>query len=212
LHGSPAVTKAVLQRLSKIKGFRPSEPGEFTQRAFYNNKLDLTQVEGLSNLLHAETEAQRKLAMQQLSGAFKSLYSSWTNAIVKQLANVEAFLDFSEDEQLDSTHILKDVNLSTLKIKCEIQKHLKNNVGGEVLRSGVQISLFGRPNSGKSSLLNLLAKRDIAIVTKVPGTTRDVISTTIDVGGYAVILNDTAGLRETDDIIEKEGIKRTLQQ
>ncbi|KAK7079456.1 tRNA modification GTPase gtpbp3, mitochondrial [Halocaridina rubra] len=209
IHGGSAVISAVLGALSSLPGYYPAQPGDFTKRAFYNGKLDLTEVEGLGDLIHAETEAQRKQALQQMEGALGQLYTGWRQVLLHCRANIEAFIDFSEDENIQEG-VVEDVEVKVRKIIKEMEHHLSDNRRGERLRSGLQLAILGRPNVGKSSFLNALVQRPAAIVSPVPGTTRDVIETTIDMGGYPIILSDTAGLRDTDDIVETEGIKRAL--
>lgn len=209
IHGGVAVINAVLEALSMLPGFLPAQPGDFTKRAFYNGKLDLTSVEGLGDLIHAETEAQRKQALLQMEGALGQLYASWRQTLLHCRANIEAFIDFSEDENIEEG-VVKDVELKIRTTIGEMEKHLCDNRRGERLRSGLKLAILGRPNVGKSSFMNALVQRPAAIVSPIPGTTRDVIETTLDLGGYPVILSDTAGLHQTDDIVESEGIKRAI--
>ncbi|XP_035210528.1 tRNA modification GTPase GTPBP3, mitochondrial-like isoform X2 [Stegodyphus dumicola] len=211
IHGGNAVIKSVLNALHKLPHFRFAEAGEFTKRAFLAGKLDLTEVEGLADLLHAETEAQHKQALKQLGGALHNLYNSWADKIKKCLARLEAYIDFSEDQHLDNT-ILDTVKCNVDKLKQEIASHLLDKRKGEKLRSGVFAVLVGRPNVGKSSLLNNLCKREIAIVSSTAGTTRDIIETSLNLGGYLVNISDTAGIRETSDSVEQEGVKRTKER
>ena len=206
LHGGRANIAAILDLLSKFPGYRLAEPGEFTKRAFLNEKFDLTAAEGLADLVDAETEAQRRQARRQMAGDLGRLYEGWRGRLLRALAHIEAEIDFvEEDLPADVTSRLK-AEISYL-IK-GIDSHLADRHRGERLREGVSIAIIGAPNVGKSSLLNALAKRDVAIVAARAGTTRDVIEVHLDLGGYPVILADTAGLRESADDIEAEGIRR----
>ncbi|XP_017092001.2 tRNA modification GTPase GTPBP3, mitochondrial [Drosophila bipectinata] len=208
VHGSLAVIAAMLDALGKVDGLRPAEPGEFTKRAFFGGKLDLTEVEGLADLIHAETEAQRKQALLQSTGALGRLYDNWRRRLIRCAAHLEAYIDFAEEEQIEGGVILqltKELNA----IKREIREHLSDQRQGELLRDGVRTVIIGAPNVGKSSLLNLLCQRSVSIVTDQAGTTRDIIETMHNFGGYPVVFSDTAGLRRnTTDTIEQEGIQR----
>lgn len=205
IHGG----RAVVQRLSAILlslGLRPAEPGEFTRRAFEAGKLDLSQAEAIADLVDAETEAQRRQALRQLDGALGRLYEGWRDRLKVLLARLEALIDFP-DEGLDDA-IEGEVMTGTEALLIQIRDHLADGHRGERLRDGFEIAIIGAPNVGKSSLLNRLARSDVAIVSDIPGTTRDVIEVALDLGGYRVVLIDTAGLRETDDPIEREGVRR----
>lgn len=207
LHGSKAVLNATLNALCDLPNIRLAHAGEFTKRAFQNDKLDLTQVEGLADLLDAETEKQRSQAMQQLQGTLYALYTSWQEMLLKPLAYLEAHLDFPEEDIPDS--VLTTVQQAINDVLHAIEQHLQEGQRGERLRDGIRIAIVGRPNVGKSSLLNALATREAAIVSPLAGTTRDIIEVCLDIGGYAVILADTAGLRDnTTDSIEQTGIAR----
>jgi len=209
IHGGRASVTAVLSFLSTLPEFRLAEPGEYTKRAFENGRMDLTAVEGLSDLIRAETEAQRRQALGQAEGALRGLYESWAKRITHARAMVEAELDFSDEEDVPGSladQIWQDVD----DVQKEIAAHLSNAKTGEIVRDGFRIALIGSPNSGKSSLLNTLAQRDVAIVSDIPGTTRDIVEVRLDVGGNLVLLQDTAGVRESDDQIELEGIRRSL--
>ena len=207
LHGGRAVVAAVVAVLSKIPDVRPAEPGEFSRRAFHNGKFDLTAAEGIADLVEAETEAQRRQAMRQLEGAFGKLVESWRERLVKALAYAEAAIDFAED---DPAVTKGDWRGEVAAVAEEIRRHLDDERRGERLRDGFEVAILGPPNAGKSSLLNKLAGREAAIVSRQAGTTRDVIEVHLDLGGLPVVLADTAGLRESTDEVESEGVRRAL--
>ncbi|XP_024135184.1 tRNA modification GTPase GTPBP3, mitochondrial isoform X3 [Oryzias melastigma] len=211
IHGGPAVITAVLQALGSMPGMRPAEAGEFTRRAFQAGKLGLTEVEGLGDLIHAETEAQRRQALRQMSGDLQRLYQDWSHRLKRCLAHVEAFIDFSEDELIEDG-VLERVDSSVVSLQAEIERHLKDERRGERLRSGVHVVIAGATNAGKSSLLNTLCQRPAAIVSSIAGTTRDVVETVLDIGGFPVLLSDTAGLRDSTDLIEQEGVRRARER
>nr|AIL25244.1 mitochondrial GTP binding protein 3 [Danio rerio] len=194
-----------------LPGLRPAEAGEFTRRAFYAGKLDLTEVEGLSDLIHAETEAQRRQALRQMAGDLGRIYQDWTDQLKRCLAHVEAFIDFSEDELIEDG-VLNDVDRAVQQLQTDMENHLSDERRGERLRSGVHVVIAGSTNAGKSSLLNLLTQRPAAIVSPTAGTTRDVLEVPLDIGGYPVLLSDTAGLRDTSDSVEQEGVRRARQR
>ncbi len=210
LHGGVAVVADVLAVLGEMDGLRPAEAGEFTRRAFINNKLDLTQVEGLADLVAAETEAQRRQALVQAEGGLSKVYDGWRERLVHVLALVEAALDFSDEELPDD---MTDGAIATCsEVMEEIKAHLKDGRKGERLRTGVRMAILGAPNAGKSSMINALAMRDAAIVSDIAGTTRDVVEVHLNLGGYPLLVADTAGLRgegnNTNDAIELEGVRR----
>ncbi|KAM3876324.1 5-taurinomethyluridine-[tRNA] synthase subunit GTPB3, mitochondrial [Diretmus argenteus] len=211
IHGGPAVITAVLQALGSLPGMRPAEAGEFTRRAFHAGKLGLTEVEGLGDLIHAETEAQRKQALRQMSGELGRLYQEWSHKLKRCLAHVEAFIDFSEDELIEDG-VLDQVDRSVCDLQAAMESHLKDERRGERLRSGVQVVIAGATNAGKSSLLNTLCQRPAAIVSPIAGTTRDVVETALDISGFPVVLSDTAGLRESPDLVEREGVRRARER
>ncbi|XP_051791389.1 tRNA modification GTPase GTPBP3, mitochondrial [Erpetoichthys calabaricus] len=211
VHGGPAVISAILQALGSLPGLRPAEAGEFTQRAFQAGKLDLTEVEGLGDLIHAETEAQRRQALRQMAGDLGQIYQTWSHTLTRALAHLEAFIDFSEEENIEDG-VLNQVDNFVRQLQMEISSHLHDNRRGERLRSGVHVVIAGEANAGKSSLLNAICQRPAAIVSPIAGTTRDVVETALDIGGFPVLLSDTAGLRDTHDIIEKEGVRRTRER
>ncbi|XP_033750797.1 tRNA modification GTPase GTPBP3, mitochondrial-like [Pecten maximus] len=211
VHGGPAVVTEMAKVLGSLDGVRPAEAGEFTKRAFSNGKLDLTEVEGLGDLIHAETEAQRKQALRQMDGELSKLYTTWRKQIIKHTASVEAYIDFAEEDNIEDD-VLDQVNIGVEQLLTELENHLKDKRQGEILRSGVQVAIVGEPNVGKSSLLNSVCQRPAAIVSPLAGTTRDVVETGVNIGGYPVLLSDTAGLRETHDTVEKEGVRRALNR
>jgi tRNA modification GTPase len=210
LHGGRAVIASVLTELTRL-GFRPAEPGEFTRRAFINQRMDLTQVQGLADLVVAETEAQRRQAMRQADGSLRDLYEGWRSRLVRARAMLEAELDFAEEEDVPpsaTAEAWRDLD----GLAAEIGAHLDDNERGERLRVGAEMVVAGPPNAGKSSLINALARRDVAIVAPEPGTTRDLIEVRLDLGGYPVSLVDTAGLREGRGAVEVEGIRRAEER
>jgi tRNA modification GTPase len=205
VHGGAAVVAALLQALMDL-GLRLAEPGEFTRRAFENGKLDLAQAEGVADLIAAETEAQRRQALDQLGGALGRAQASWRDALVEALAMFEAAVDFPDEEVPADVAERAGPHLDHLI--AELQTALEGVHRAERVREGFRIALVGAPNAGKSTLLNALAGREAAIVTATPGTTRDVIEVHLRLGGYKVLLADTAGQRETADEIEAEGVRR----
>ncbi|HMI95914.1 MAG TPA: tRNA uridine-5-carboxymethylaminomethyl(34) synthesis GTPase MnmE, partial [Micropepsaceae bacterium] len=206
MHGGKAVQAALLAALGKLRGFRPAEPGEFTRRAVENGRLDLTQAEAIADLVSAETDAQRRLALRQHDGALAELYEGWRSRLIRAAAWIEASLDFADEEIPADAAARSRQEIGA--VLAEIEAHLNDGRRGEIMREGLQVAVIGPPNAGKSSLINALARRDVAIVSEQPGTTRDVIEVHLDLGGYAVILADTAGLRESADGIEQEGVRR----
>ena len=206
VHGGRAVVDSVLAALAQVEGCRPAEPGEFTRRAVGNGKLDLTEAEALADLINAETEAQRSQALRQYGGALYELYEGWRSRLIRAAAWAEAAIDFAEEDI--PPEVLERSRTQVAEIADEIAVHLNDARRGEILREGFYLTVIGPPNSGKSSLINALARRDVAIVSDIPGTTRDVLEVHLDLGGYPVIVADTAGLREAADSIETEGIRR----
>lgn len=204
VHGGPAVVAALLGALGRLDGLRLAEPGEFSRRAFDNGKLDLTQAEGLSDLVAAQTEAQRRQALAQAGGQLRERADAWRAAIVRLMAEAEADLDFSDEG--DVAAVVDPSAIAALRD--DIARLLDDGRIGERIRDGLSIAVVGAPNSGKSSLINALSKREVAIVSDVAGTTRDIIEVALDLGGLPVTLIDTAGLRDTIDPIEAEGIRR----
>lgn len=204
-HGSKAVISGVLSGLSELEGFRMAEPGEFSKRAFYNGKMDLTEAEGLADLIDAETSEQQKYAMRQMEGGLKNLYDDWREQLLKILAHLEAFIDFPEEEIPSS--VMSDMKNNVFKLENSVHNHLKGDNIGERLREGFRVVIVGPPNAGKSSLLNAIANREAVIVSDIAGTTRDAIDIHLDIKGYPVMFTDTAGLREANEEIEKKGIE-----
>ena len=209
IHGGRATVTAVCGTLSQIEGCRLAAPGEFSRRAFDNEKLDLTEVEGLADLISAETEAQRRQALRQFGGALGDQLATWREMLVRGLALMEADLDFPEEGLPDYLEIEIDKNI--LMLRKEITEYLNDHRRGELIREGIFIAIVGAPNVGKSSLLNILAQRDIVIVSETAGTTRDIVEVSLDLGGYAVTIADTAGLRDSEDVIEQEGVRRAFK-
>lgn len=205
-HGGPAVVAAILDTISSLENLKPAEPGEFTRRAFENGCLDLAQIEGLADLIAAETDAQRRAALRQADGSLGRACRDWSTALTKALALLEATIDFSDEEIPDATY--DAVNQSVFHVKQAIHLVLSNVTLSERFRDGWRIALIGAPNAGKSSLLNALTQRDVAITSPIAGTTRDTIEVGLDLKGFPVILVDTAGLRATDDMIESLGVER----
>jgi tRNA modification GTPase len=216
LHGGPAIIKEFLDVLAKETEHRISEPGEFTRRAFENGKIDLTGAEAVADLINAETILQKNQAIRQLGGSLSRLYDGWREELTEILAHLEADLEFPDEDISDE--ISNDLLLRLKTLKKDISEHLSDNNAGERLRDGIKVCVIGAPNVGKSSLVNLLSKREVAIVSDFEGTTRDVIDVHLDIGGYPVILSDTAGLRPDQitnkgaDKIESEGIRRAYER
>ncbi len=210
VHGSKAVIEAINLCLSKIEGCRLAEPGEFTKIAFQNGKINLLKAESISDLISSETEIQRKQAIKIMSGKSSHKFNSLRERLLKILSNIEAKIDFPDEDLPDN--ILKNIHSETKSIKNEIDKILNDQKVGERIREGFKIAIIGPTNAGKSSLLNYLSKRDIAIVSEIAGTTRDVIEAHLNLNGYPVVISDTAGIRDSKDEIEKKGIKLALER
>jgi tRNA modification GTPase len=207
LHGSRAVIAVVLERLGTVLDCRHAEAGEFTKRAFINGKLDLTAAEGLGDLILAETEAQRRLAQANAEGGQRRLYDGWRARLLHSRAMIEAELDFSDEGDVPGL-VAVSVWTDMRRLRGEMAQHLARFRSGEIVREGFKVAIVGAPNAGKSSLLNFLAGRDVAIVSDEPGTTRDVLEVALDLEGAKVVLYDTAGIREAADRVEAAGIER----
>ena len=210
LHGGRAVVAAALDALAAADGLRPAEAGEFTRRAFENGKLDLTAAEGLADLVAAETDAQRRQALRQMQGKLGAVYDGWRLRLLGAIGHLEATIDFSDEDlpEMVDEKVFKDVE----SLRQEIGAHLTDRHRGERIREGIRIAIVGPPNAGKSSILNILAKKDAAIVSRHAGTTRDVIEVPLDLGGLPVVVADTAGIREAAGEVEEEGVRRARIQ
>jgi tRNA modification GTPase len=208
VHGSNAVISALLKVLSEQKNCRLAEPGEFTKVAFQNDKIDLLKAESIGDLIHAETDLQRNQAVKLIQGNASNYYNELRDKLIKSLSYIEAKIDFAEDDLPEK--VLKEAHKSIKDIYQDIQKILKDNKVGEKIRDGFRVSIIGEVNAGKSSLLNLLSKREVAIVSEEEGTTRDVIETFLNIDGYPVLLADTAGIRKAKNEVEKKGISLAL--
>lgn len=229
LHGSRAVIRAVLDAIPRCSTLadddapdmhrqgriRHAEPGEFSKRAFLNGKMDLTQAEGLADIINAETEQQRRVALKQASGSLSRLYDAWRAALIEARAQLEAVIDFGDDaDDVHSERAAYDAVVRSVgSLASKIESHLRTAASaGELLRGGIKVAIFGPPNAGKSSLLNLLARRDVSIVSDEPGTTRDIVASTLDIAGYPCNVADTAGLRQGLSVgkVETEGVRRAV--
>lgn len=211
LHGSKAVISALFEELQGFDGCRLAEAGEFSRRAFENGKVDLVEIEGLADLLAAETEMQRRLAIEQSLGHVSQMFDDWRERLLTARALIEAELDFADESDVPGA-VSERVWTSLAVLRDEISGKIDDEKRGEIIRDGFKVVIAGPPNAGKSSLMNALACRDVAIVTEYAGTTRDVIQCDLDIEGYAVRLYDTAGIRETADFVEREGIRRAQQK
>ncbi|XP_035739349.1 tRNA modification GTPase MnmE-like isoform X1 [Vespa mandarinia] len=207
VHGGSAILTSLMNALSKLH-FYQALPGEFTRRAFYNNKLDLVEIEGLADLIEAETEQQRKQALLQANGHLSKLYKDWRKSLINIISNLEAYIDFNEEDNIED-NVLEICNCSVNDLIKRIEQHLSDNRKGEILRNGIRTVIIGKPNVGKSTILNYLVQRNAAIVSPIAGTTRDIIELRINISGYPVILADTAGFTKSPkDPVESEGIFR----
>ena len=210
VHGGRSVISAVMQAIAEVKGCRPAEPGEYSRRAVVNGKMDLTEAEGLMDLINAETGLQRAQAYSQMNGVLGKKYEGWRRDLKHHMAYLEAFIDFPEEDIPPEK--LERIDMDVKELAEKIALHLDDDKKGQKLRDGFQIAIVGRPNAGKSSLINALTQKDVAIVSQTAGTTRDVVEAHLDVAGFPVILADTAGLREGAEEIETEGIRRAVKR
>ncbi len=210
VHGSNAIISLFLDVLSKQKNCRLAEPGEFTKLSFQNDKIDLLEAESIGDLIDSETELQRQQAVKMVQGNASKYYNSLREKLIKSLANIEAKIDFAEDDLPEN--VLKESHKSIREIHDDIKKILKEQKIGEKIREGFKVAIVGEVNAGKSSLLNLISKREVAIVSEEEGTTRDVIETFLNIDGYPVILSDTAGIRDAKNEVEKKGISLALEK
>tara|TARA_Y100001970_G_scaffold285750_1_gene406303 strand:+ start:392 stop:1693 length:1302 start_codon:yes stop_codon:yes gene_type:complete len=208
-HGGGAVTRKIIKRLASLKGFKEAEPGEFSRRAFENNKLDLTQVEAIADIVNAETEIQRKQAIKNLSGGFFKSSKKTFEKLKKIQANIDAIIDFSEEDL--PKNLLKNIKEQIENTILGISNTLKNSSFGISVRSGFLVAILGKPNTGKSSFINLVSDKEVAIVTNIPGTTRDLIESYVDLGGYPIRFVDTAGIRKSKNKIENIGVQKALK-
>lgn len=208
VHGGIAVVTAICNALNSVNGIRPAVAGEFTRRAFREDKLDLSEIEGLADLIHAETEIQRKQALLQATGVFSTVYNEWCQQLLRAIAWLEAYIDFSEDENIEP-ETMDWVQNEVVGLIERIERFLRDSRKGEMRKNGVRTVILGEPNVGKSSFMNVMCEKPISIISSIEGTTRDVIECSFNVAGYPVVFADTAGLRHhTIDPIEQEGIAR----
>ena len=211
IHGGSSVLEHLIENLLLIKNVREANPGEFTKRAFRNNKIDFLEAEGIMDLINAETKYQKSLAMHQVSGELSTIFKKWNKKLLKLLAHFEGQIDFPEDEVPKNTH--EKVILQVSNLIKEIEFFLSENKRGDVIRHGIEIAIIGKPNVGKSSLINQIAKKDISIVSKTSGTTRDIIETKINLSNIPIIISDTAGLKKRPkNNVEKEGVVRSKRK
>ena len=210
VHSSQYVLKKIFEKLLSIENVDLAGAGEFSKRAFLNGKIDLVQAEAIPDLIASETEAQHKQAILQLQGNLGKIYENWRHKIMEISAFVEALIDFPEDDL--PTDIVDKINQEVVDLKSQISQHLNDNKVGQKIKNGLSLAIIGAPNSGKSSLMNFLAQSEVAIVSEIAGTTRDIIDTHLEIAGVPVIISDTAGIRLSTDSIEQEGIKRAIKK
>ena len=210
IHSSQYILKRIFAKLLSLENVDLANAGEFSKRAFLNGKIDLVQAEAIPDLIASETEAQHKQAISQLSGNLGKIYENWRHKIIEISAFIEALIDFPEDDL--PTSIIDKINHDVIDLKNQISHHLKDNKAGQKIKNGLSLAIIGAPNAGKSSLINFLAQSEVAIVSEIAGTTRDIIDTHLEISGVPVIISDTAGIRLSDDLIEQEGVKRALNK
>jgi tRNA modification GTPase len=210
-HGALSITALMLETLGSLPDFRLALPGEFSRRAFDHGRMDLSEIEGLADLIDSETEQQRQQAIRQMTGSLGREIDRWRTDLISILSLFEAELDFSDEGDVGSG-LIDEAERRLKRLRNELERSLASASHGERIRDGISILLAGPPNAGKSTLLNVLAKRDVAIVSAIPGTTRDLVEVRLDLGGFAVTLLDSAGLRDSSDVIEQEGVRRMLQR
>jgi tRNA modification GTPase len=210
VHSSQYVLKKIFEKLLSIENVDLASAGEFSKRAFLNGKIDLVQAEAIPDLIASETEAQHKQAILQLQGNLGKIYENWRHKIMEISAFVEALIDFPEDDL--PTDIVDKINQEVVDLKNQISQHLNDNKVGQKIKNGLSLAIIGAPNSGKSSLINFLAQSEVAIVSEIAGTTRDIIDVHLEIAGVPVIISDTAGIRLSEDLIEQEGIKRAIKK
>lgn len=210
IHSSQYVLKKIFEKLLSIENVDLASAGEFSKRAFLNGKIDLVQAEAIPDLIASETEAQHKQAILQLQGNLGKIYENWRHKIMEISAFVEALIDFPEDDL--PTDIVDKINQEVVDLKNQISQHLNDNKVGQKIKNGLSLAIIGAPNSGKSSLINFLAQSEVAIVSEIAGTTRDIIDVHLEIAGVPVVISDTAGIRLSEDLIEQEGIKRAIKK
>jgi tRNA modification GTPase len=210
IHGSPYILQEITNILLEIKDVALAEAGEFSKRAFLNGKMDLVEAEAIVDLIESETSAQHKQAMRQMQGELGRIYENWRAQLIKISANIEAFIDFPDEDLPED--IIDEIESKVANLISQIKEHLNDNKRGEKIRQGLNLAIIGAPNVGKSSLINYLAKSEVAIVSEIAGTTRDIVNVHLNIAGCAVVISDTAGIRQTEDLIEREGVKRALKK
>ena len=210
IHSSQYILKKIFAKLLSLENVDLASAGEFSKRAFLNGKIDLVQAEAIPDLIASETEAQHKQAISQLSGNLGKIYENWRHKIIEISAFIEALIDFPEDDL--PTSIIDKINHDVVELKTQISQHLNDNKAGQKIKNGLSLAIIGAPNAGKSSLMNFLAQSEVAIVSEIAGTTRDIIDTHLEIAGVPVVISDTAGIRLSADLIEQEGVKRALNK